>query len=164
METRSRGFHTEAGKDPTLPSSCRPTSLLDTVGKLFQKILLATVLRQVSERGLLRDEQFGFRPRPNTTLQRARLFERVKRNFDERRLTGAFLLDVAEAFGTVWVKGLLYELTVLNFPSYLVKTISSYFDCRTLQTSFQSAKSICRGMQLAWRRVVSSSLCCSVCM
>jgi hypothetical protein len=68
------------------------------------------------------------------------------RYFDGRRLTGAIFLDVAKAFDTVWVKGLLYKLTVLNFPSYLVKTISSYLDCRTFQTSFQSATSTCRGM------------------
>jgi hypothetical protein len=45
------------------PSSPLPTDpcLLDTVGKLFQKILLTMVLREVNERGLLRDEQFGFR-------------------------------------------------------------------------------------------------------
>jgi hypothetical protein len=69
------------GKNPKLPSSYRPISLLDTVGKLFGKILLTRVLREVNERGLLRDEQFGFRPRHNTTLQLARV-ERVNRNFD----------------------------------------------------------------------------------
>jgi hypothetical protein len=51
------------GKDPTQPSSYRPISLLDTVGKLFEKILLTRILREVNERGLLRDEQFGFRPK-----------------------------------------------------------------------------------------------------
>jgi hypothetical protein len=112
------------GKVPTLPSSYIPISLLDTVGKLFEKILLARVLRQVKERGLLRDEQFGFRPRHNTALQLGRLVERVNRNFDERRKTGAVFLDVAKAFDTVWVKGLLYKLTILNFPSYLMKTLS----------------------------------------
>jgi hypothetical protein len=137
------------GKDPALPSSYRPISLLDTVGKLFEKILLARVLLEVSERGLLRDEQFGFRPRHSTTLQLARLVERVNRNFDESRLTGAVFLDVAKDFDTVWVKGLLYKLTVLNVPSYLVKTISSYLDCRTFQTSFQSATSTRRGMRAA---------------
>jgi hypothetical protein len=71
------------------------------------------------------------------------LLKRVNRKFDERRLTGAVFLDVAKAFDTVWVKGLLYKLTVLNFPSYLMKTISSYFDCRTFQTSFQLATSAC---------------------
>jgi hypothetical protein len=43
--------------------------------------------------------------------------ERVNRNLDERRLTSAVFLVVAKAFYTVWVKGLLYKLTVLNFPS-----------------------------------------------
>jgi hypothetical protein len=124
------------GKDLTLPSSHRPISLLDAVGKHFEKILLCRVLREVNERGLLRDEQFGFRPRHSMTLQPSRLVERVNRNFDERRLTGGVFLNVAKAFDAVWVKGLLYKLTVLNFPSYLVKTISSYLDSRTFQTSF----------------------------
>jgi hypothetical protein len=51
------------------------------------------------------------------TLQLARLVERVKRNFDERQLTGAVFLDVAKAFDTVWIKGLLNKLTLQNFPS-----------------------------------------------
>jgi hypothetical protein len=39
------------GKDPVLPSSYRPISLFQAVGKLFEKILLARVLREISERG-----------------------------------------------------------------------------------------------------------------
>jgi hypothetical protein len=50
----------EPGKDPALPSSYRSISLLDTIGKLFEKILLARILHEVNVRGLLRDEQFGF--------------------------------------------------------------------------------------------------------
>jgi len=63
------------GKDPALPSSYRPISLLDSIGKLFEKILLARILHEVSERGLMRDEQFGFRPRQSTSLHLARLVE-----------------------------------------------------------------------------------------
>jgi hypothetical protein len=103
-----------------LPPSYRPVSLLDTVGKLFEKILLARVLREINKLGLLGDEQFGFRPKHSMTLQLVRLVERVNRNFHERRLTGAVCLGVTEAFDTESVKGLLYKLTVLNFPSYLV--------------------------------------------
>jgi hypothetical protein len=55
------------GKDPALPSSYRPISLLDTIGKIFEKILLATILHDVSERGLLREEQFGFSPIHSTS-------------------------------------------------------------------------------------------------
>jgi hypothetical protein len=65
----------------------------------------------------------------------ARLIERFDRNLDERRLSGAIFLNVAKAFDTVWVKGLLYRLIVLNFPFYLVKTTSSHLDCRKFGTS-----------------------------
>jgi hypothetical protein len=95
---------------------------------------------------LLRDEQFGFRPRHSTALQLGRLVERVNRNFDETRMTGAVFLDVAKAFDTVRVKGLLYKLTILNFLSYLVKTLS-YLHSRTFQSSFNSATSTRRNMR-----------------
>jgi hypothetical protein len=41
-----------------------------------------------------------------------RRVERVNRIFDKKRLTGAVFLDVAKAFDTVCVKGLLYKLTI----------------------------------------------------
>ena len=50
-------------KDLVLPLSYRPISLPDTIGKLFEKILLTRILCEV---GLLGKEQFG--PDPNTAL------------------------------------------------------------------------------------------------
>jgi len=122
---------------------------LDTIGKLFEKILLVRILRVVNERGLLRDEQFGFGSKHSTSLQLARLVERITRNFGEKRLTGAVFLDVAKAFYTVWIDGLLYKLTHLNFPSYLVHTISSYLKDRTFEASLRTATLSRRGMR-AW--------------
>jgi hypothetical protein len=108
------------GKDSALPSSYRPISLLDTIGKLFENIILARILHEVNLRGLMRDEQLGFRPKHSTSLQLARLVERLTRNFGEKRLSGAVFLNVAKAFDTFWIDGLLYKLTLLNFPSYIV--------------------------------------------
>jgi hypothetical protein len=71
----------------------------------------------------------------------------VTRNFGEKRPTGAEFLDVAKAFDTVWVDGLPFKLTALNFPFYLVKTISSYLHKRTIDASFQTATSTRRGMR-----------------
>jgi hypothetical protein len=49
----------------------------------------------MSERGLMWDEKFGFRPRHSTPLQLDRPVERITRNFGEKkRLTGAVFLDV----------------------------------------------------------------------
>ena len=50
-------------------------------------------------------------------MQLALLVERITRNFGEKRLTGAVFLDVAKTFDTAWIDGLLYKLTLLNFPS-----------------------------------------------
>jgi hypothetical protein len=80
---------------------------LDRIGKLFGKIILVRILHEVSERGLMRDEQFGFRPRHSTSLQLERLVGRNTKNNDEKRLTGAVFLDVAKTFDTVWIDGLL---------------------------------------------------------
>jgi hypothetical protein len=44
------------GKDPALPSSYQPISLLDTIVKLFEKILLVRNLHEVNVRGLMQDE------------------------------------------------------------------------------------------------------------
>ena len=137
----------KAGKDPALSSSYRPIRLMDTIGKLFVKILLARILLEVSVRGLMRDEQFGFRTGHSTSLHLDRLVNRITRNFGEKRLRGAVFFDVAEAFDTVRIDGLLYRVTLLTFPSYIVHTISSYLWGRTIETSFQTATSSLRGMR-----------------
>jgi hypothetical protein len=95
----------------------------------------------------MRDEQLGFRPRHSVSLQLARLVERIARNFGEKRQTGAVFLNVAKAFDTVLIEGLLYKLTLLNFPPYIVHTISSYLRGRTFEASFQTATSSRRGMR-----------------
>jgi hypothetical protein len=92
----------------------------------------------------MRDEQFGFRPKHSTSLQLDCLLERITGTLAIR---GAVFLDVANAFDTVWIDGLLYNLTLLNFPSYVVHTISSYLLVRTFDASFQTATSSRRGMR-----------------
>jgi retron-type reverse transcriptase len=77
-------------------------------------------------------------------LQLARLVERITRNFGEKRLKGAIFLDVAKAFDTVRMDGLLYKL---KLPSYIVQIISSYLWGRTFEVSFQMATSSRRGIR-----------------
>jgi retron-type reverse transcriptase len=80
-------------------------------------------------------------------LQLTRFVERITRNFGEKRLTGPVFLDVAKVFDALWIDGLLYTLTLLNVPSYIVHTISSYLRGRTFEASFQKATSSRRSMR-----------------
>jgi hypothetical protein len=98
-------------------------------------------------RGVTRDEQFGLRLRHSRSLHVARLVERITRNIGKNGLKGAVFLIVAKAFDTVLIDGLLYKLTLLTFPSYIVLTISSYLRGWTFEASFQTATSSCRGMR-----------------
>jgi hypothetical protein len=71
------------------------------------------------------------------------LVERVYMNFKEKLLTYAVFLDVAKDFSTLLADGFLYKPTVLNFPSYLVKTISSYLHGQSNEASFQTTTPTC---------------------
>jgi hypothetical protein len=54
---------------------------------------------------------------------------------------------VAKAFDTVCIDDLLYKLTLLSFPSYIVHTISPYLRDRTFEAYFQTATLSRRGMR-----------------
>jgi len=92
-------------------------------------------------------------------LQLSRLVERITRNFGEKRLTGAVFLDMAKAFDTIWIDGLLYKLALLNFSSYIDHTISLYLQGQKFKASFQTATSSLRGMRA---RVAKGGLMSSV--
>lgn len=64
-----------------------------------------------------------FRHKHRTPLQLARFDETVTRKFGEKWVTDAISPEVAKAFHTVRVDGFLYSLTVVNVPSYMIKTI-----------------------------------------
>ena len=51
--------------------------------------------------------------------------KRVSKNFVEERLSVAVFLDMSRVFGAVLVDSHLYKLIVFNFPSYIVKSVSS---------------------------------------
>jgi len=54
------------GKPPDIPSSYRPISLLPTLGKLFEKLLLKRLSKIASENKIISDLQFGLKK--NTPL------------------------------------------------------------------------------------------------
>ena len=86
-------------------------------------------------------------------MQLARLVERITRNFDEKRLTGAVFIDVAKAFDTVWIDGLVYKLTLLNFPSYIVHSISSYLRVGRSKRPSRLPRHLAKAFGLGWLRV-----------
>ena len=147
MEARPPNLQSHIKEGPStavIPSS---VSLSDTIRILSENILLARIISELSGRGLLRDKQSGFRTKHGTSLLLAFLVQSVARNFGEKRLTLAVFLDVIKELRYCFVEGRLYKLTILNFPSYLLKSISFYLQGRNFEASYQTATSSRRGMQ-----------------
>ncbi|GBP41400.1 Probable RNA-directed DNA polymerase from transposon BS [Eumeta japonica] len=91
------GIH-KPGKPRDLPASYRPISLLSGLGKLFEKILKTRLSDHLLGKGLIIDEQFGFRPAHSCPQQVLRLVEYVSEGFETERSTVAVFFDVAKAF------------------------------------------------------------------
>jgi hypothetical protein len=92
------------GKGPGL-TSFQTISLLDTIGKLFDKILLTRILSEVSRRGFLHNEQFEFGSKESTILQLACRVERVPGTWKRRGLQAHF--------SRMWLRhSILYGSTV----------------------------------------------------
>ncbi|GBP26644.1 Probable RNA-directed DNA polymerase from transposon BS [Eumeta japonica] len=95
------GIH-KSGKPRDLPANYRPISLLSGLGKLFEKILKTRLSDHLLGKGLIMDEQFGFRPAHSCPQQVLRLIEYVSEDFETERSTVAVFFDVAKAFDRVW--------------------------------------------------------------
>jgi hypothetical protein len=61
--------------------------------------------------------------------------------------TAAIFLYIEKAFATTWHSGLLYKLTELEFPTSLIKLISSFLSQRKFRVSVEGEMSTPRRMQ-----------------
>lgn len=137
------GIH-KPGKDKSVASSYRPISLLKSLGKLYERVLVARLKDFVFTNNILIDEQFGFRPKHSCTHQLHRLTEHILRGLNgslRPRGTGALFFDVAKAFDKVWHNGLLYKLYKLGVPDRLVHIIRDYLSDRTFRFRVEGTRS-----------------------
>jgi hypothetical protein len=89
------------GKDLTSPLNYRPSSLLNSLGKLFEKIILKRLNYQLSERNVLREEQFGFKRGHSMTHVLLRNIERITHGFTYKKSIVMLCLDIERAFDKV---------------------------------------------------------------
>lgn len=128
-------------KSPNLPENRRPISLLDTHGKIFEKIILRR-LAPFTEKVI---------PPWQTAFQKGKcinhcvlaLVEDVIKGFNSLSYTAAVFLDVKKAFDSVWHTGLLYKISKYLSPSLTI-LIASYLQNRTFQVKIDGSLSSTR--------------------
>lgn len=133
----------KAGKDKTIATNFRPISLLSTIGKLFEKLILMKLNSFEDENKIFIPQQCGFRYKHSSIHQVLRITEKAAINFSKHKSTGLVLLDIEKAFDSVWHDALIHKLLVLKFPLFLVKIIQSYLSGRTAFVDVQGEVSQC---------------------
>ncbi|GBP59432.1 Probable RNA-directed DNA polymerase from transposon BS [Eumeta japonica] len=123
------GIH-KPGKPRDLPASYRPISLLSGLAKLYERVLKTRLTDHLLGKGLIIDEQFGFRPVHSCPQQVLRLVEYATEGFKRKNKAVAVFFDVANAFDRVWHVGLVYKLYSLQVPDRLILIIQNYLSNR----------------------------------
>ena len=124
------------GKPPGEPGSYRPICLLDTLGKLLEKVILNRLTKYTeSEHGLAR-RQFGFR-KGRSTVDAIRMVvgkadEARRRKRRGNRFCAVVTLDVKNAFNSASWSAIAAALHGMRVPDYLCRILRSYFENRIL--------------------------------
>jgi len=123
--------------DPELPSSHRPLCMLDTAGKLFEKLIRSRLNSAVAAAGDLCPRQYGFRKGRSTIdaiVEVQRAVERAESHSHfSRRVVLLVTLDVKNAFNSArWVDMLDALRNTFRIPTYLLRLIEDYLRSRAL--------------------------------
>jgi hypothetical protein len=123
--------------DPKLPSSYRPLCMLDTAGKLLEKLIRERLTAAIRSAGDLSPRQYGFRRGLSTIDAVQEVTEAVRRaenyNHFSRRIVLLVTLDVRNAFNTArWCDMLDALEHQFRIPRYLQRMLEDYFWNRTL--------------------------------
>ena len=116
-------------KDSSSPKSYRPISLLPILGKVMERIMTERITLYMIDKGLLNKFQYGFQKKKSCVHQVLRLSEHINRWFNAKPSgrTIAVLIDAEKAFDCLWHDGLRQMILKDNFPTILIRWISSCF-------------------------------------
>ena len=116
-------------KDPTDPSNYRGITLLPTICKLWEKIIL-TRFRAHGITSKIHPLQGGFRP-GYSCLHTAFLFQETITHLRERKKVYVALLDVKKAFDTVWHAGLFFKLQQAEITGQALHFLRQWYEHST---------------------------------
>lgn len=125
-------------KDKLFAVNYRPISLLPSLGKILEKIILNRLNRHEKQNKILIPEQFGFKANHNTVLQLGRIVDLATINFNLKNSTALLTLDIEKAFDTVWHKALIHKLNQYNFPNHLIEITNSFLRYRTYRVKINN--------------------------
>jgi hypothetical protein len=111
------------GKNPADVTSYRPKSLIPTISKVFEKLILNKINQEANPQTWIPFHQFGFRRAHSAIQQSHRIANIVTNTLNNKQYCTAAFLDIA--FDKVWHPGLFYKIKRI-FPTNYNNLLKSY--------------------------------------
>lgn len=118
----------KANKNNRLMANYRPISMLPAISKLFEGVALIR-MKRVSNMSNF-ENQYGFKNNCSTIHPLSIIHDTVAGGLNNSQFTTLVSLDIKAAFDTVWLRGLLYKLSLHGFNSFWLKLINSFLTDR----------------------------------
>ena len=131
-------------KDPKDPISYRPISLTACLGKILEKIIANRLIYILEDRGLLTNNQAGFRPGRSTVDQVLKLVQDASDNIHTQprgRRTMVTFFDYNKAYDMVWRDGLIYKMIQLKLPFRYIRYVRHFLSGRKTTVSINNVHS-----------------------
>ena len=108
----------------------RPISLLNTIGKVLEKIVHKYVFNVLNDHHVITTLQSGFVPGDSSVNQLDDIYNTFCQALDAGKEVRAIFCDISKAFDRVWHKGLLFKLNSVGISGSLLQWFTDYLDCR----------------------------------
>jgi len=127
-------------------TSYRPISLTSCLGKLMERMVANRLYHLAESRGLLTEDQTGFRAQRSTEDQILRVTQTISDGFQARPALRSVmaLLDFSKAYDTVWRNDLMSSLMRSGIPFPIIRWIRGFLTNRQAVVRLNGALSGCR--------------------
>lgn len=142
------------GKPLDNPSAYRPLCMLDSTGKLFEKLLTGRLRDHLRTNGRVTGNQYGFRKGKSTLDAMTRINNIVKkangRGQARNKFVGMVTLDVKNAFNSAPWDKILGALVRYETPPYLTNMLGEYLHNRSVTAKRPDGTAVQRVMSCGY--------------
>ena len=118
-----------------------PIALLNSVSKVFERVILHKINIFCDDRNISQNIQFGFKKGHGTLHSLLKFHADVTLNLNKKETTAACFLDIEKAFDSIWTNGLIFKLLNLGFPGAFCKLILHYLSNRKFSVKINTQES-----------------------
>ena len=113
----------------------RPVSTLPLFGKIFEKIIYSRLYSYLSAKGILQDNQFGFRKSHSTSHALNYSVSEIRKYLNDKKHVIGIYIDLSKAFDTLDHNKLLSKLSIYGIRGNAHSLLKSYLSGRVQYTN-----------------------------